>query len=1006
MAFGTGRFPSPRPQPDGNSTLLTRRIGLVGSVLLATAGIAGIADGIIVSGAAPQFGSDAVNWSSGTLEDWQAKGTAFTNQPTYGDNVKTSRVRPALSVGGDYWEAPYRVGSVGRYWIGSFENRHGPDAAWAGEQGDRPQGELYSPVFTIQHRYISMLVGGGSVFDSADNPLEGIEILVGDGHCGRDPRCFRRVGLYTGTNSEVLTRRVFDLDLLVGHAAQLVIFDHYSGPWGHVSVSDIQFTDSSPTVAPIPVWGWADIHGHPMGGYGVNISDQAQLIWGTPGGQLESSNPANDLPRCDTVGHGGGVFTAATAVQKLEVATSRAAPSFEPAHAEADAGGGLSFLTADHQQYHVSQVWRAYQGGQRLMVALVQNNKAIEFGANKIGDRWHVPTREDRDAITLEVNATKALVCLNQDWMAIAYSPAQARSIINSGKMAIILGVELDDIGGLGVASTPEGEVDWLRNVGIRHVFPVHFVDNRVGGAAQYEDLWNTLQDFLKRAPVLIHPGDDPNDDRYLSAASAGDPPHFQVPENGCSGAFRAIGQCIYWHYDACQKRAVVDGPAFAFGFIHQEPVSTCPTSYLPPAPGSATIYSSRNSRGLDTDWGVRYIRALMSRGMVIDVDHMSDRTLAGVIGSSLDYPGQPRTPGLVFSGCTDESRQACWDQAYPVASGHTSLRELALQPERGNASGGPVDSPDGTNIKEYLSKESEHTPDQMARISRLGGVAGPFAEQGPKRTSPGVTAAAPNLRNDCAESSKSFAEVWMQAVLNMGGRGVGVGTDFGFAHHVAPRFSDDREGAGEGLACYLTPIEAVPDQFGDMSWGETVYRTGTNGAEERLHPDRYRVADQRNGILYATPDVPAGAQVYSMRVAAPQDKQRDPHRPIPSDRISRAHPALVPSEFIATYPDHHQVINVYDFNYTGLAHYGMLPDLFQDMVNVGVPPEYMGPLFSSSEDYIETWEKGYRVTGCGASDDRCVHVDRATIGCFYTRPLEGNHPYGAAAMAGAVRRP
>lgn len=196
-----------------------------------------------------------------------------------------------------------------------------------------------------------------------------------------------------------------------------------------------------------------------------------------------------------------------------------------------------------------------------------------------------------------------------------------------------------------------------------------------------------------------------------------------------------------------------------------------------------------------------------------------------------------------------------------------------------------------------------------------------------------------------------------------------------------------------------------MPDQFGDMSWGETVYRTGTHGGEERLHPERYRVSDQRNGLLYAPPAVPAGAQGYSMRVAAREDKQRDPHRPIPADRISSTHPALVPSEFIATYPDHHQVVSTYDFNYTGLAHYGMLPDLFQDTVNVGVPPEYMGPLFGSSEDYIVMWEKGYEVTGCGASDDRCVHVDRPTITCFYTRPPEGNHPNGAA-VVGAVRRP
>jgi hypothetical protein len=46
-----------------------------------------------------------------------------------------------------------------------------------------------------------------------------------------------------------------------------------------------------------------------------------------------------------------------------------------------------------------------------------------------------------------------------------------------------------------------------------------------------------------------------------------------------------------------------------------------------------------------------------------------------------------------------------------------------------------------------------------------------------------------------------------------------------------------------------------------------------------------------------------------------------------------------------------------FDINIDGLAHYGLLPDYLQDVVNVGVPREAMGPLFRGAEDYIEMWD-------------------------------------------------
>ena len=46
-----------------------------------------------------------------------------------------------------------------------------------------------------------------------------------------------------------------------------------------------------------------------------------------------------------------------------------------------------------------------------------------------------------------------------------------------------------------------------------------------------------------------------------------------------------------------------------------------------------------------------------------------------------------------------------------------------------------------------------------------------------------------------------------------------------------------------------------------------------------------------------------------------------------------------------------------FDYNLDGLAHYGMFPDMFQDLKNVGFPPTEMAALFGSAEKYISVWE-------------------------------------------------
>jgi hypothetical protein len=47
-----------------------------------------------------------------------------------------------------------------------------------------------------------------------------------------------------------------------------------------------------------------------------------------------------------------------------------------------------------------------------------------------------------------------------------------------------------------------------------------------------------------------------------------------------------------------------------------------------------------------------------------------------------------------------------------------------------------------------------------------------------------------------------------------------------------------------------------------------------------------------------------------------------------------------------------------WDYNFDGLAHYGMMPDFFQDLTNVGLNATDMSPMFRSAEDFARMWTR------------------------------------------------
>ncbi len=94
---------------------------------------------------------------------------------------------------------------------------------------DRHTGRLISPVFTIERRYISFLIGGGN------HPGRTCIQLVVDGKVVRSS---------TGKNSERLEWVNWNVTELEGQKAYIEIVDEEQGSWGHINVDQIEMRDT------------------------------------------------------------------------------------------------------------------------------------------------------------------------------------------------------------------------------------------------------------------------------------------------------------------------------------------------------------------------------------------------------------------------------------------------------------------------------------------------------------------------------------------------------------------------------------------------------------------------------------------------------------------------------------------------------------------------------------------------------------------------------------------
>jgi microsomal dipeptidase-like Zn-dependent dipeptidase len=730
------------------------------------------------------------------------------------------------------------------------------------------------------------------------------------------------------------------------------------------------------------LWGFADLHAHLM----AHLTFGGNAFWGQFYDPERTGDDAMEhaLASCEPM-HGG----------LLNVNPEFGHP----------AGGGWPdfiiwprFTTLVHQQAYIDWLYRAYQGGLRLISCLAVNNELLGTRS-----RPNVPT-DDRSAIARQVMAMKEMVSdldrraggPGQGWMQIAYSPDQARAIIKANKLAIVLGVEVDSLGNWRrvedlqeLCSNDPGrareligaELDWLYGLGIRQITPIHLTDNAFGGTAIYMRLLDILNIFVTGRHYnvenawetgvryrLDRDGTDVVDDVERAVVAEGDSISPQRKPNMTRQALIREVPAVRDLYEALESPTVGGGHA--------------------------------NVRGLN-EFGVILLQEMMRRGMLIDIDHMSQKS-------------------------TDAALDMAEQLGYPVVSSHAWFRDLAFSAD--------VEF-DGTDLQHYgtddvhkVAHEAGKRADQVERIGRLGGIIGPILNQGDVLDVGNVLPElADKVPHPCAGSSTSWASSYLYAVEKMGGRGVAMGSDInGAAALPGPRFGtyaaygtrgDNRRlplrraqiDAQTNGVRYATPIR-------DYRW----YRFDESGShaydrEEReawqavaqyaagFHPDRSKhpdgdappisltTVDNALHMLFRQDNVDNitrglwAADEAEAENAAPvrtrssmkghwRDEQwaaylvkrgLEPAENERDDDVLRWFKKIgdVWTKWQEMSGDNPPLKRNtvgprrdFDINLDGLAHYGLLPDFLQDLRNQGLAIQDLATLFRSAHDYVEVW--------------------------------------------------
>ncbi|MBB6048511.1 membrane dipeptidase [Armatimonas rosea] len=661
--------------------------------------------------------------------------------------------------------------------------------------------------------------------------------------------------------------------------------------------------------------------------------------------------------------------------------------------------GWPRFNSRTHQHMHEQWIRRSYDGGLRLMVAHVVNTELLgnlmPRGSRNVSD-W--------DAINAQLTELEALARRNSSWMGIAKTPAEARRLIEQNKLALVLGVEVDSLGNLSKKTNPTeadvlDELNTLYQRGVRHIFPIHLADNDLGGSALYNMIFD-LNHFALRG--TLHPMRPDADARAAGVEYRSMESFLDLP----SDMFSSLAQT--------SRRLGLDRLRLPGGMLLD--TATLLEQVRAIKPDYASKSGHMNAQGL-TPKGEAAIQRLMDLGMVIDIDHMSDLTQQRVLalaesraqGSVQGYPliaGHCSFRGLctTHARTSDHHKVPCESDVSPqvmarlrALGGMVAPSTLGKDAQTTSRLDAPGSSTSWATAYRYaiqqMGGKSVALSTDMAMLGGLGprfGPLGAHAMEGDTllQQTRGLT------RLQAVDSQRSPVAYRTRLSDTRGYRWEGDA----YERAGDRTYNADQRNAFQAVALGLgnKPLDALPlEPAGGpiFEWNllsatgsllveaaRTIFDVpgkwminiakGIRGVVENPVVDLYKGPDIQHAARAArqwvdtNPSRPFGASDYLPFLE--QHRRTNRNEPDAAlyqrafEMTRRAYLVLAPSGSGAPNALTRSTIGPrdLDFNLDGLAHYGLLPDMLQDIKNTGMRPEELAPLFRSAEDYIRMWEK------------------------------------------------
>ncbi len=159
--------------------------------------------------------------------------------------------------------------------------------------------------------------------------------------------------------------------------------------------------------------------------------------------------------------------------------------------------GWPTYNSMTHQQAYYVWLERAWRAGMRMLVAQTADDGPL----CRLEPRHAVRTCSETASIEAQLRTLKGMESYvdaqqggpGRGWFRLVYSPGQARQVMRSGKLAVLIGIESSDLFGCslradGTAACTRADIDrglaQYKRLGVRGMFVAHWVNNAFGGSA------------------------------------------------------------------------------------------------------------------------------------------------------------------------------------------------------------------------------------------------------------------------------------------------------------------------------------------------------------------------------------------------------------------------------------------------------------------------------------------------------------------------------------------